>query len=332
MTDYNFLIEIGGTHIAIYKKNGGLVLKERSILAVSKKDEKVTIKAFGSEAEKLERINDPNIFVFSPFKEGTIGNFDYAKLLLAHFLKKADVKKRLFKELSCIISCCCGIDESDKSQYRNLFYSCGIENVLFVPGVYLISLSNDMKKFSKNNFVVDMGGNFVDVALVDFEGVQFGASLPFGSKNINLSLVDFVQKKYKLELPLFLAEDIKVELASVYSNDISSMKIQIYEPSIDSTITTMIYASDVKEVILPYLEEILKLIETTLNMLDTNQLSWIKQNGILLSGGMAKISGLEEYFKSKLTVPIKIVDDCENACIIGGAMMLSNKEILKNFK
>lgn len=332
MSDFNYLIELGGTYFSIYKKNGGLLLKERSILAVTKKDEKVTVKAFGTEAEKLERINDPNIYVFSPFNGGVVANEEYAKLLLLHFLKKANVKRGFLKEISCVVSCCCGLSEDDKKQYKNLLYTCGVENVVFVPSVYLISLANDMKKFSKNNFVVDMGGNFVDVALVDYEGVQFGASLPFGSKNINLSLVEYVQKKYKLELPLFLAEDIKTELASVYANDVSSMKIQIYEPSIDSTITTMIYASDVKEVILPYLEEILKLIETTLNMLDSNQLAWVKQNGILISGGMSKIAGIDEYFKSKLTIPIKIMDDCENASVAGGAILLSSKEILKMFK
>ena len=331
MADYNFLIEIGGTYFALYKKNGGLVLKERSVLAVSKKDEKITVKAFGTEAEKLERINDPNIYVFSPFSDGTVANEEYAKLLISHFLKKADVKKKFLKELSCVLCTCCGLNQNDKQQYRNLFYACGIENVAFVSGVYLVALANDMKKFSKNNFVIDMGGNYVDVALVDFEGVNFGATLPFGSRNINLSLIELVQKKYKLELPAFLAEDIKVELASVYDNDISSMKIQVYEPSIDGTITTMVYASDLKEVIMPYLDEILKLVETTLNMLDENQLAWIKQNGIILSGGMSKIAGVEEYFKSKLTLPIKMTDDCENACIIGGSILLSNKEILKQF-
>lgn len=332
MAENSFLIEIGGSFTTIYKKNGGLVLKERSILAITNKDGKTVIKAFGVEADKLERIDDPDIIVFSPFGEGIIKNMDYAKLLMAHFLKKAGIKKSIFSSFSCYVATPCGLRDSDKKDYENLLYSCDIENIVFVPSLYLIALKNGIKKFSKNNLVVDMGGSTIDVGIVDFEGLRFGATLPIGSRNINATLVEILQNKYKVEIPLFLAEDIKIELASLFSNDISSMKIQIYEPNIDSTITTMVYANDVREAILPYLDETVRLIETTLNMLTVEELKWVKQNGIFVTGGMAKISGLEEYLKSKLTLPIRIDDDCENSVILGGAKLLSNKELLKILK
>ena len=328
MKDFDFVIELGGSYVSIYKKNGGLVLKERSILAVNKNDEKLIIKAFGNEADKLEKINDPNIIVFSPFAEGLVKSQDYAKLLLSHFLKKANIKKSIFNALSCIVCIPCGLTEQDKKEYEKLMYSCNIENVVFIPSVYLIAINNGMKKHSKNNIIVDMGGSKTDVALVDYEGVRMGATLPLGSRNINPALSEELQQKYKLEIPLYLVEQLKIELSSLFENDISSMKIQVFEPNIDSTVTTIVYASDIKKVIVPYIDEIIKVIETTLNMLNDEELSWIKQNGILISGGMAKISGLEEYLKSKLGISVEIDENCDNSNIFGCAKLLKDKELL----
>ena len=88
MKDYDFLIDIGGSYVTIYKKNGGLVLKQRSILAVECHGDKITVKAYGDQADKLEKINDPHIVVFSPFADGMVKSQEYAKLLLSHFFKK----------------------------------------------------------------------------------------------------------------------------------------------------------------------------------------------------------------------------------------------------
>lgn len=329
MKDFDFLIDFGGAYTSIYKKNGGLVLKERSILAITNNTEKPIIKAFGNEADKLEKINDANIVVFSPFADGVIKSYEYAKILISHFLKKANIKKSLFTQLSCLVSIPCGLNDTDKQDIEKLLYSFNIENVFFIPSIYLISLNNGMKKFSKHNLVVDMGASTIDVGIVDYEGVRFGVTLPLGSRNINPTLLDALQQKYKLEIPLFLVEQIKVELSTLFDNDISNMKIQVYEPNIDSTVKTTVYSKDIKQVIVPYIDEIIKVIETTLNMLGDEELKWIKQNGILISGGMAKISGLEEYLKSKLVVPIKIDDDCDNSNILGGASLMANKELTK---
>ena len=329
MKDIDFLIELGGAYTRIYKKNGGLVLKERSILAITNNADKPIVKAFGNEAEKLEKINDPNIVVFSPLAEGVVKHFEFAKLLLLHFFKKANIKKSLFKQYTCIVSISCGLTEEDKQNIEKLLYSCNVEDVYFVPSIYLIALNNDMKKHSRNNIIVDMGASTVDVGLVDFEGVRMGATLPLGSRNINPALSDFLGQKYKLEIPLFLIEQIKVELATLFDNDISNMKIEVYDPNIDSNVKTQVYASDIKQVIVPYINEIIKLVETTLNMLNDEELLWVKQNGIFVSGGMAKIPGLEQYLKSKLTVPIKIDDECDNSAVLGGARLMANKELLK---
>lgn len=331
MKENTFFIDLGGSYTSIYKKNGGLLLRERSVLAVSNKDDKIVVKAFGSEAEKLEKINDPNIFVFNPFQSGKIGSEEYAKILLSYFFKKAEIKFGIFSNPSCLLSTYCGITSSEKKQYEKLFYDLGVEDIFFIPSIYLIALHSGMKKHSKTNLIVDLGANTFDIGVVDYEGVRFGASLPFGGKNINASLIESLQRTHKIEIPPYLAEKIKVELSSLYQNDVSNMKIQIFEPNIDSYITTSVQAKDVTDVLIPYIDEIAKVIETTLNMLDTQDLSWIKQNGIFVSGGMARISGLQEYLKSKLYLPIVIDEDCDDATINGASIFLSSREIQKDY-
>ena len=52
----------------------------------------------------------------------------------------------------------------------------------------------------------------------------------------------------------------------------------------------------------------------------------IAPNGIVVSGGVANLSGLADYITKKLGLPCAIVDEPELATVIGGAKYLLNSK------
>ena len=82
-------IKLGDAETCIYKKGGGLVLKEASLIAFSKKGKKIVAVEVGDSAKELLGKTDGSIWVEAPIKNGVIANLELAKLLLSKLLKLA---------------------------------------------------------------------------------------------------------------------------------------------------------------------------------------------------------------------------------------------------
>lgn len=312
------IFDLGGSFIKIATKNDGIIFKEPSMIACVKIGDSLQIKCLGNEAKKLAEIDQEELIVFSPFSEGKIKNSDYATLLIKYAIQKSNFKKKLFSSYTAVVLLPCGIQEYEKTELEKVFYNCGFDKVEFLFTCLCIANFIGMTKYGqKINMIVDIGGTKTDVCLVTYENILSGATVNLGGKGMDKSVLDLISNRYDIELPLVLAEKVKEELASLYENDVSSMKIKAIDNVTNSEIVSIVYAHDVKEAIMPYYEEIEKLIETTLNLCNEDALSQIKTNGIYIAGSVAKTTGLEKFLHDKFLVPINVLENCENCAILG---------------
>lgn len=325
----NFVIEIGGNYIAIYKKNSGLILKEPSLLAVSKDNGNYQVRAFGENAKVLASIEDPNINIFSPFNSGKIKSHEYAEILINLLMKKAGLKKGLSKIKANIITST-GFTFEDRQDLEKLFKSTGISADLYLPSVLGIALS-DSKISGKYQVVLDIGGSTSDVAVLNYESIVAGGSIALGGRSMSAGVMNMIADKYNLEISLFAAERVKEELASLASYDSSSIDVKGLDSSSNLERVVTIKAQDVREILTPYFNEILKQVEFTLNSCSDEILRQIKITGLLIGGQVGKTIGIERFFKEKLQIPVRVVDEIENAVIVGIGKNLKNKEVLQKF-
>ena len=88
------------------------------------------------------------------------------------------------------------------------------------------------------------------------------------------------------------------------------------------------YASDVRYAITPFMEEVVRLIETTINQLEPEISADVVRNGIYLAGGISKISGIEKYIRNALKISVFGADNGENACILGAGRLILDQDLL----
>lgn len=81
--------------IIIHIQGRGIVLKDKSVLAYQKSDNKIV--AFGTEAECMANGNPENILVTSPLRQGKIADYHAAAALFSHMLTIAIGKRPLLK-------------------------------------------------------------------------------------------------------------------------------------------------------------------------------------------------------------------------------------------
>lgn len=327
--DTNLVIELGGSNLSIYKKNSGLIFKEPSLLAVALVNDQYEIKGFGDNAKTLASIEDPNVSIFSPFGAGKIKSFDYAVILLSLALKKAGISKGMARKKAMMVTNC-GFDWEDKQQYDKLFAACGLTIVSYVPSVFGVALMDGMDEFSgKNMLVADIGASTSNVAVMSSNGIMFGSCLAIGGKNMTIGVMNMIADRYMLQVSLFTAEKVKEELASLASYDDSSVDVKGFDTQSNQERVVTVKAADVREVILPYFEEIKKQLEAVLNLCSDEVLKQIKMFGFTLGGQVSKTTGIEGYFKQHLTLQTHTVDELEDAAVLGIGKVLKNKELIK---
>ena len=330
MAEVLLAVDFGGTYTSIYKKGDGFVLKEPTLICAVKTEDGYDIKAMGIKAKEIQGKTDNRTVVFSPILDGTIKSNEYATLLLKYFLDKVLPKKRVFCKIKCLVPCPVGITQEEKEQYKTVFLEAGVSEVIFVPRILCSAYGGGVNIFANNaHIVVDGGGMSTDIGVINMCSIIEGATLGLGAKAIDSELVKFVALKYNVEIGLSTAQKIKEEIGSLYNSDTANMEVSGIDTRTKAPATVVVYATDVKMAILPLITEVIRTIETTLNILPPEISADVAKNGIVMTGGLATISGLEKYLKKELNIGIIIADEAINACIIGAGKLLSNIKELK---
>ncbi len=330
MAETLIAVDFGGSYTSIYKKDSGLVLKEPTLICAIMTENGYEVKAMGNEAKDIQGKTDNRTIVFSPVSEGVIKSPDYATILLKHFLDKIIPKKSFFSKVKCLVPCPTGITEEEKKDYLNVFQSAGIKDVIFVPRLICSAYGAGFNVFSNSaNLIVDIGGVSTDIGVVNLGTIIEGATLAVGGKAIDAQIVRTVSQKYGVEIGLLSAQKLKEEIGSLYSNDTANMEVNGVDVKTKAPAGTLVYATDIKEAVLPLLLEITRIIETTLNILPPEISSDVAKNGVIITGGFADIAGLSKYLTKEIGLHVAVAENASNASIIGAGKLLSNTAELK---
>lgn len=330
MAEILIAVDFGGSFTSIYTKDSGLVLKEPTLICAIMTENGYEVKAMGQDAKDVQGKTDNRTIVFSPVSEGVIKSPDYATILLKHFLDKIVPKKSFFSKVKCLVPIPTGINEEEKQEYLNVFQSAGIKEVTFVPRLICSAYGAGLNVFSNSaNLIVDIGGVSTDIGVVNLGTIIEGATLAVGGKAIDAQIVRTVSQKYGVEIGLLSAQKLKEEIGSLYSNDTANMEVNGVDVNTKAPAGTLVYATDVKEAVLPLLLEITRIIETTLNILPPEISSDVAKNGVIITGGFADIAGLAKYLTKEIGLHVSVAENASNASILGAGKLLSNTAELK---
>lgn len=80
-------VDLGTANTLVYTEKQGIVVNEPSVVAVDAKAKKIV--AVGKQAQELYRSSPKGISLVRPLLCGVIADFDLARKMIAHFIRKA---------------------------------------------------------------------------------------------------------------------------------------------------------------------------------------------------------------------------------------------------
>ncbi|HRF36868.1 MAG TPA: rod shape-determining protein, partial [Clostridia bacterium] len=208
-------VDIGSKNIVIANKESQVILNEPSVVATANVNSKYSYVACGAEAAKSMQ----NI---EPIKNGSICNVEAFVFMMKSFINRLAPRKFLKNYTSVNVSVSCGLTNIEKRVIEDAFYKAGVTEVVIIESPLSVKAINSDKAM----FLINIGADNTEIALVSDDGIINGCSIDVGGSDIDEAIFDYVGDKYRLVVNQLYCEDIKLGLASLEPNNLSTIVIK----------------------------------------------------------------------------------------------------------
>lgn len=315
-TSYDMGIDLGTASILVYIKGKGVVLKEPSVVAIDKDNDKVM--AIGEDARLMIGRTPGNIVAVRPLRQGVISDYTTTEKMIKYFINKATGKKTFRKPriAVCIPS---GATEVEKKAVEDATYQAGAREVSIIeePVAAAIGAGIDISK-PCGNMIVDIGGGTTDIAVISLGGPVVSTSLKIAGDDFDEAIVRFMRKKHNLLIGDRTAEEIKIEIGAAYKRpELLTMEVRGRNLVTGLPKTIVVTSDETLEALNETCSMIVDAVHGVLEKTPPELAADIFDRGIVLTGGGSLISGLDALIEEKTGIHTIIADDPLTAVAVG---------------
>lgn len=325
-------IDLGTNNILIYEKNRGILVNEPTIIVLNHVTGKMV--AVGKEARTMLGRNPADLRVIRPMKDGVISDFENVQLILSHYLMKLFRGRGRIIQPRVVIGAPTGITEVEK---RALYETCekiGAREIYIIEESRAAALGAGLPvNESLGSMVVDMGGGTTETAILSLGGVVCSRLIRIGGDRMDEQVMRLVAQRLNLSIGQPTAEKARINLVNLNRKAPKQiMEITGVDASTGLPRVLKISTSDIRDAIRESLDRIVDVIKATLDEAPPELYTDILENGIVLTGGLSQMKGIDSYIGEKLQFPVVRAEDPANAVVIGCGMFLENIHKMRDVK
>jgi len=308
---FNVGVDLGTSNLLIYVEGRGTIFNEPSYIAVDKASRKVVSVGFEA-AELVGKVHD-KVEVVKPLQGGVISDVAMIREILMFTFDKLFVNsvEQIDKLLICIPS---EITETEKAAILQLGMELGIEDTRIDEEIKAAAIGSGVDIYTPSgHLVVDLGGGTTDFGVLSLGDVVLSKSIKVAGDYFDLQITNYVKDKHKLEIGPQTAERAKIALASLtgdYPKDELGNLITFAVMGRDLVSglpkQVILEPTEIRKLLLDAFESIKATLIATLEATPPELAGDLVDNGIIVTGGGAKIKGIKEYFEDVTTVDVHV--------------------------
>ena len=315
-------IDLGTATVLVYVKGKGVILKEPSVVAINKVNNKIL--AVGEEARKMIGRTPGNIIAVRPLKDGVISDYDITEKMLKEFIKKACGGKKIIapKVMVCIPS---QATEVEKRAVIDATKNSGAKEVHLIeePLSAAIGAGIDITK-TDGNMIVDIGGGTTDIAVISLGGVVIRKSIKSAGDRFDEAIVKYVRLKHRIMIGEKTAEDLKINIGCAYKDarDCSYvMKGRNLVTGLPDQVE--ITSEEIREALEEPVGLIVDGVKSILEKTPPELAADIIEKGIIMTGGGSLLYGLDKLIEVSTGLNVKIAENSVEAVVEGTGEVLN---------
>ena len=322
-------IDLGTATVLVYVKGKGVILKEPSVVAINKVNNKIL--AVGEEARKMIGRTPGNIIAVRPLKDGVISDYDITEKMLKEFIKKACGGKKIIapKVMVCIPS---QATEVEKRAVIDATKNSGAKEVHLIeePLSAAIGAGIDITK-PDGNMIVDIGGGTTDIAVISLGGVVIRKSIKSAGDRFDEAIVKYVRLKHRIMIGEKTAEDLKINIGCAYKDarDCSYvMKGRNLVTGLPDQVE--ITSEEIREALEEPVGLIVDGVKYILEKTPPELAADIIEKGIIMTGGGSLLYGLDKLIEDSTGIKVNVASNSIEAVALGTGEVLKYASKLDN--
>lgn len=324
-------IDLGTSDIKVFKKNEGVAISEPSVLVLDHQSK--SIKAIGHEAKEMVGKTPDEIIVQRPIENGVISDFNLTEAMLNYFFQKINPGFSVMQPrvVVCVPS---GITDIEQRAVEDASLHAGSRDVIMVDeslaACFGVGLSPEDPR---GILVLNLGAGTSEVCVISLNGIVSSKTLKMGGVDIDKNIQAFLRENKKIEIGLNSAEVIKKELLSLRLKDKEiAMEIEGKNLKDGQPKSIKIKSEEIAPCISEFADSLVDMIYLVLEKTPPELSSDIKNDGFLMTGGMANVKGLREYIEKITSLKAKVSEKPEFDAIKGAGLIMENPERFLKFQ
>lgn len=316
MLGTDIALDLGTSTLKVYLDGKGIVVNEPSVIATNAETDEVV--ATGEEAYAMTGRTSDKIIVSRPLSNGVISNFDLAQYLIGACLKKVSSSKVFMPRVVASVPCL--ITEVEKRAVVDAVSAAGVRKICLIeePVAAALGAGIDISR-PHGTLIVDIGGGTTDMAVLSLSGVAISRSLKVAGNTFNDSIIKYIRKKYNLIIGQRMAEQAKIAIGCVYPRE-ELVKFRVKGRNAMTGLPQWadISSDEMLEALIEDAMKIIRMIQEMLEKTPPELIGDVYTDGMILTGGSAKLFGFDRLISRKAKIPVMIADEPQ-VCVAMGA-------------
>lgn len=326
-------IDLGAYHTRIFSETDGLILDEPSIGLLDMDHPQTGASAlsrFGNVAREIFESAPSGKRLVSPLQSDSINNLGYCPKMLSYFINQAKHDGLLAKTPIIVLVTPPGIEARLTEQLRHACFTAGASRVHLADNSIATALGAGLQIEQPHaSLLLDFGAR--DARLYAFANNETIATslLACGGDLLDQKLADGIREHFGIHISNATATDTKHRVGSAmpanYSHRLRN-SCQVQGLAIDENIDTHFSLST--ETACTILQPALKQAAASINQaildLPTYYQNQIKETGVLLTGGGAQLTQIDQLVMEACDLPVEIANRPLSTAARGGGRILES--------
>lgn len=320
LTVNDALIEDGNLSANLLKRN---LIEDYACVARQKSSGRII--AIGADALEMQGRLAKEIEVIFPFNASRIIDEPAAKFLIQSLLKKS--LTGVFINAVVMLTTVAEASEFSRQALSQFFYDLGFAEVYLLSQPLAAAIGSGVPTaMTKGVLFFQMGASRKEASIIALGSVMAVQGNDWAGQAMNKKIDLFLQKNERLQVSQQSLEKVKRQVVAINKgNERSLMVLGKTLPS-QSPREARISSEMLRPLMQSFAEDCQALLNKLLKDVSPELLDDVLDRGMLLSGALAQLPGLEAYLTRSLGIPVAVVEEPELAALEGTVLMLASLE------
>lgn len=307
-------IDMGSSRTRIFSENR-LLLDERTVVAVDSKTNEMV--GFGTDAIIRYHSNPQRIRLEWTIRNGAMVDYYYTKGILTYFLKK--VLKQALARPEIVLSISSGLSSVARHALIDAVMHAGAQKAFLLPVAVAAALGQGIRLDTPDVVLsMNIGQDVTDCGMFSCGGVIAQEQVVFGGRTINEGIQAYMRESLQIIIGMDEAESIKQDMVSVVEDGLD-MTFAVHGRRVVDGVSVVMQmtSSRMYPIIQMYLEPVAELAERIIRQASPDMAEDLLKHGLLLTGGTARLSGLDKWLANRLGIPVRVPEHAEISAVMG---------------